>query len=84
MRLCGKCVKVIDSDITEDTCWSKCYSYVITKDINILNNVKLTIQDGAGVYLYLILIILNITAVVLFLMLALNYALVIYLSYQLY
>jgi hypothetical protein len=51
MRLCGKCVKVIDSDITEDTCWSKCYSYVITKDINILNNVKLTIQDGAGVYL---------------------------------
>jgi hypothetical protein len=68
MRLCGKCVKVIDSDITEDTCWSKCYSYVITKDINILNNVKLTIQDGAGVYL------LN----------GLNYALVIYLSYQLY
>lgn len=51
MRLCGKCVKVIDSDITEDTCWSKCYSYVITKDINILNNVKLTIQDGACLYL---------------------------------
>lgn len=51
MKLEGKCVKVIDSDITEDTCWSKCYSYVITKDIHVLNNVKLTIQDGARIYL---------------------------------
>jgi hypothetical protein len=51
MKLEGKCVKVIDSDITEDTCWSKCYSYVITKDIHVLNNVKLSVQDGACVYL---------------------------------
>ena len=47
----GKCVKVIDGDITEDTCWSKCYSYVITKNIHILNNVKLSVQDGACLFL---------------------------------
>ena len=51
MKLEGKCVKVIDSDITEDTCWSKCYSYVITKNIHVLTNVKLSVQDGACLFL---------------------------------
>jgi len=50
-RLNEKCVKIVDSDITENTSWRKCYVYVITQDVTVKEGVLLKIQDGTKVYL---------------------------------
>ena len=50
-ELCSKCVKIIDSNITESTTWYKCYSYVITGIVNVLDGVSLKIENGTKVYI---------------------------------
>lgn len=50
-RLNNNCVKIVDSDITEDTCWRKHYTYVITQNINVTEGVLLKIENGTKVYL---------------------------------
>ena len=50
-RLNEKCVRIVDSDITENTCWRKCYVYVITQAVTVTEGVLLKIEDGTKVYL---------------------------------
>lgn len=50
-ELCQKRVKIVDSDISVDTVWCSKYLYVITKNVNVLENVSLNIKDGTNVYL---------------------------------
>lgn len=49
--LCQKRVKIVDSDISVDTVWCSRYLYVVTKNVNVLENVTLKIKDGTKVYL---------------------------------
>lgn len=44
-------IKIVDKDITENTCWKKCYTYVVTKNVTITEGVLLKIEDGVKVYL---------------------------------
>ena len=45
-RLNNNCVKIVDSDITEDTCWRKHYTYVITQNIKVTEGVLLKIENS--------------------------------------
>ena len=51
MKLNNKCIKIIDSDITEDTYWSKSFIYIIVKIIKVTEGVLLKIEDGTKIYL---------------------------------
>jgi len=46
-----KRVKIVDSDITVNTVWCPKYLYVITKNINVLENVTLKIRDGTKTFI---------------------------------